>query len=243
MNKIKIISYTLFLLFTSTLLGNTGDSTHPHKRQFGIIYSPEYAYRNLRSSSDDLSSIVSLRNDLEIPKFGYSTGFSFSYQPALNYAFEVQLLFSDKGEQTKKYEFRNAYDRLKEDRVPAYNSFVNHYYYLDVPLKLNYFIINKKVKLFLSAGISTNLFLYQKTNSTIENKNGSIEKVSNIYHPRFENINIAIITGFGMTYPMTDKCIFKIEPLYKRSITSVVNHPVKTYFYSIGVNFGLSFSF
>lgn len=236
-----IICSAVFLFFSLSLFSDNGDSIpiKEGKKQFGIIYSPEYSFRTLRATTE-AKPFSDLRDNIEIPKFGYSTGINFSYQLSSTCSFEVQALFSDKGEKTKKYDLKNPVIVASQDKVPYLISFVNHYYYLDVPLKINYYLITKKIKFYLTAGISANAFLYQKTISTIDYKDGSSETSTSVSHPDFQKINFGVLAGFGMNYNLTDKYTLKLEPVYKHSITSIVTGPVKSYLYSAGINIGFA---
>jgi hypothetical protein len=243
----KICAGLFFLLLPLSLYCNTGDtikkvdSINAEKMQLGLVYSPELAYRTLRSGADG-KWMKDVRDTLEIPKFGYSAGISFSYQLSNKCTFEVEALFSDKGERTKKYELANeVYGN--QDKIPSKSSFVDHYYFLDIPLKINYYLITGKVKLFVSAGASVNTFLYQRTTAIIERKDGSEEKYSTVTHPNFEKLNFALLFGAGLNYDLTDKYVFKLEPVFKHAITPLVNAPVKSYLYSVGINLGISYKF
>lgn len=238
----KLICQVLFLFLSSSLLSNNGDSIRADKKQIGAVYAPEYAFRNLKWNADS-KIFADVRDTLEIAKFGYSAGLTFAYQLNNKCTFEVGALFSDKGERTKKYDLQNSIIIAEQDKVPSTASFINHYYYLDIPLKFNYYLYIKKVKFHLTAGFSTNAFLYQKTTTTIENKDGSSETSSSFYHPNFKKINFSLLAGFGINYNLTDKYVLRVEPLYKRSINSIVEAPVKSYLYSFGLNVGIAYIF
>jgi hypothetical protein len=242
----KIISSFLFFILPFSLFCNaedsikTGDSLPiERKMQFGAIYSPELSYRMLKANAD-AKLMENIRDTMEIPKFGFSAGVNFSCKLTKKCYFEAEALFSDKGERTKQYNLGNTVKDETQDQIPSKSSFNNHYYYLDIPLKINYYLVNKKIKFFISGGLSINAFLYQKTSTTIENRDGSVDKMSAISHPKFEKVNFAALIGVGMSYDLTDKYIFKLEPVYKQSITSIVNTPIKSYLYSIGLNFGIA---
>jgi hypothetical protein len=242
----KIITSFLFLILPFSLFCNTEDSVKigdslptERKMQFGAIYSPELSYRMLKSNAG-AKLMENVRDTMEIPKFGFSAGINFSCKLTKKCYFEAEALFSDKGERTKQYNLGNTVKDETLDRIPSKSSFINHYYYLDVPLKINYYLVNKKVKFFISAGLSVNTFLYQKTSTSIENRDGSVDKKNSISHPKLEKVNLAALFGAGINYDLTDKYTFKLEPIYKQSVTSIVNAPIKSYLYSIGINLGIA---
>ena len=238
----KIILSTLLVLFSCSLFAGTGDSISGEQKQIGIIYSPEYSYRTLKSNADG-ASIADFRNKTEIAKFGYSAGIRFSYLLSSKCGFEIQALFSDKGEQSKKVDLKNTVYISSQDKVPNNSSYVNHYYYLDIPLKINYHVTNNKNSFFLTAGASVNTFLFERTTTTIDNKDGSSEKYSSTSHPKFESVNLALLAGFGFDYHLTDQYSITLSPVFKHSITSITNSTVKGYLYSAGINAGLSYVF
>lgn len=219
-----------------------GDSIKPDKRQVGFVYAPEYAYRTLKSAQDE-RWITETRDEVEVARFGYSTGINFAYKVTAKCMFEAQALFSDKGETVKNYELGNIAIASYLDRIPDKGALINHYYYLDVPLKLNYYLLNSNVKVYVTGGASVNYFLFQKTITILKFKDGSEEKYTSRSQPAFEKINIALLAGFGINYDLSDKYTLKIEPVFKHAITPVINAPVKTYLYSAGINFGVAYTF
>lgn len=238
----KITAFIFLILAPFRLFCGEGDSIKPSKIQLGILYSPEYAYRTLQATPSD-AEIKSVRNFNELPKLGYSTGIYFAYQRNKRWALEAEILFSDKGERTKKYDLGNAVMAKSQSKVPFKTSFIYHYYYVDVPLKVNYYLSTGNVKFYLTGGVSFNSFLYQKTNVTVEMFDGSVEKSSSIGHPQFEKLNFAALAGCGMNYDLTTKYRLKIEPVFKYAFTPIVNAPVKSYWHSAGINFGLAYLF
>jgi opacity protein-like surface antigen len=98
---------------------------------------------------------------------------------------------------------------------------------------------NTKIKLFVSAGISSNLFLAQRTKVSQKFDGGSIESSSSKTMGGYNVVNFAILAGIGMDYDLNDKIKFRIEPIYRRSLNSIVNAPIKGYLYSAGLNIGV----
>jgi hypothetical protein len=238
----KFFSTILLIFLPFAMFCNTDDSVKTKKLQIGALYSPELCYRTLKATSR-AKWIEDMRDTMEIPKFGYSAGVNLAYQLSNKFSFEVELLFSDKGERTKQYSLE--YSAFSEPSLnpPSSVRFSNHYYYLDLPLKLNYYLIKKQVNFYLTTGISINTFLYQTTTSFIEKQDGSVEKTNSTTHPKFQKMNFAAMAGFGISYQLSDKYIFKLEPVFKHGITSIVNAPVKNYLYSVGVNVGIAYTF
>jgi hypothetical protein len=94
----------------------------------------------------------------------------------------------------------------------------------------------------MSAGISGNIFLIEKTTQTTGFTSDDVQ--NNFYnHDGFSNMNMSVLASVGVDCPLINNWIFKIEPVYRRSITPISNTPLKKYLYSLGINFGLFKSF
>ena len=231
---------TLLTIIPLTIFCQDTETT-TKKYSIGLTFSPDYCYRTLKP---DASSkwIADDRNSHEIPKIGYTAGLNLAVNINKRFTFETGLLFSDKGEQTKQYSVVWVDVNGQVDpTMPVANTFIYHYLYLDIPIKVNYYILTGRAKLFLTAGISPNIFLTQKTVSLLEYSDGhtTINTSSGSGYTGFAIINLTFIAGLGFEYNFTKKVYLKIEPIYRRSITSIVNAPIKGYLYSSGLNIGL----
>lgn len=241
----RLFNCLLFVLFPVSAICNTGDSIHPDRMQLGVIYSPDYCYRTLKTTGESKWMAI-MRDTMEIPKFGYTTGLNFIYKISTRWSAETEVLFSDKGFQTKKYAPEGrVISSTPSAKQPLKIAYLNHYYYLDVPIKLNYYIYLGKINFFLSAGVSVNTFLNQTVTTLTTYTDGSTDmNIKKTTRPSsFEKINFALTGGLGMNYNLTEKYTLKIEPVYKHSITSIINAPVKSYLYTAGMNVGISCHF
>ena len=172
---------------------------------------------------------------MEIAKFGYSTGFNLVYRIKNNFTIESGILFSDKGEKTKKYSLENS----PSGNLPISNMDIHHYIYLDIPFKANYYVLTGKLKLFITAGVSANIFLTQKNTSVLGYSDRATEKQTSKINSGLSKINFSFIAGIGIDCPITKKINFKIQPVYRRSINSIIDAPIKSYLYSAGLNLGV----
>ncbi len=214
------------------------DSTNTKNYEMSVSYTPEYSYRTLKANDDEASKLIKeIRDTLDVAKFGYSAGISLIYHPRKKLGIEAGVFFSDKGEKTKK----NTMESLPFGQEAARYSYNFHYYYLTIPVKADYYFLTGKLKVYITAGVSANVLLVQKTTLIITHAN-STERTTTDTDNGFNRINMSVMGGFGLIYPITNKMNLKLEPIYSRSITSIINAPVKEYLYSIGVNVGLMFT-
>jgi hypothetical protein len=238
----KIFKSILFLLLPVSVFCHERDSVRANKFQFGIIYSPEYCYRTLKTNAEN-NWIKEAADDLEIPKFGCSAGVGFGCKLFNKLMFEAEVLYADKGSKSKKNTFENNISIAASGKMPYKSNLVYHYQYIDVPLKLNYYLVNKKINFFVSAGVSVNIFLNQQTETLIEFKDGSSKKFKSSSTAGADNISLTALAGLGINYDFSDRCILKLEPVFKHSITPLANTPLKNYLYSMGINIGIAYTF
>ncbi len=232
-----------FVLFSQTadtvkpnVLPKIKDTTKTHKFEIGFSFSPEYSYRTLKANGDEQSQLVKQSRDtMEIAKFGFTGGVNVAYRINKNIVVETGILFADKGEKTKKMSFSET----APGQSPIYITYKYNDYYLDIPIKANYYIQTGKLKLYVTAGVSANIFLTQKTTILQGHSNSDYEKTTFKVNPGFNRFNLAVLAGAGLNLKMTEKMNLKVEPVYTRCITSIINAPVKAYFYSAGVNIGI----
>ncbi len=221
----RIISFIIFL-FPIFILAQTSDTIKPKSIAIGLTYSPDFCYRITNTNSDN-QWMKDQFDTLEVAKFGFTTGINLDYQFTQKISLSTGILYSDKGEQ------------LRSKIIPTIEKYVDHIHYLDIPLKVNYNIINKNTKIFISAGISSNLFLSSKI---LMQKENSSSRELIIGNSEFSKLNFTSIIGAGLKTNFSPKWSFKFELIYRQSITTVMDAPVKKYFYSIGSNCGLFYT-
>jgi hypothetical protein len=233
----KNFTIICLLLLPTVLMCQDTAATKTSTYEIGITYSPDYSYRTLKPNEAS-KWIADIRDTLEIAKFGYTTGLNMEYHLNKKITLAAGLLWSDKGEQSKTYTIENPVSGY----VPTELKMINHNYYLDIPVKVNYYVFSKKMKLYVTAGISTNVFLNQKITVVSWYYDGTTSNKTSASKPDFKRLNIAAIAGIGMDVNISSKFNLKIEPLLKHSITSATDTPIKTYFYSAGLNFGIFYN-
>jgi hypothetical protein len=231
----------ILLLFIIPFFAFSQDSGKTRKFSVGLNFSPDYGYRTLKTDNLTLNQlIINFRNEREKPKLGYTTGLTFNYYMNKRISFETGLLFSDKGEM---FEWIDApFSTVSNPEPIGVNININyHYYYLDIPLKTNIFLLTGQTKIYLSGGISTNIFISHVSNYSIEFPDGQVKKDSRISNENFLPVNFTALGGFGISYDIKERYIIKLEPTLRYPLHSIIDAPIKSYLYSAGLNLGLSY--
>ncbi len=239
----KFVLYSLFFTFLPfTFFGQNESQPTLKTRAVGFTFSPDFCYRNLKAE-DYLQFIVDDRNSFETPKFGFTTGFNYSMRLSKRFTLEVGVLYSEKGE---KYKLKPNWippNSLDDPAIPTKILGRYHYLYVDIPVRTNFYLTNKKLKLYLTGGISPNIYLIQKTVSIMEFGDGHSTRSVSYDNVGFSRINFAFTAGLGVRYDLSQKLYLQCEPLYRRSITSIISGPIEGYLYSVGLNTGIYYKF
>lgn len=237
-----MIRFTFLILFLTVFIfpinGSSQVISNSKKFSLGILFSPDYNYRYLHSEND-IINLVQLRNDLESARLGFSAGVVARYQFKKRLAFESGIRLFDKG---FKYEMNSkglvnidGTPYTDDPAIPDEMKSIDHYYYVGVPLKLNYYFLRKKISLFISGGFSTDFFLSGNTKSVMYFEDRTEKKTSEM-NEDFNNVNFTGLAGFGLETNVLQKLQLRFEPIFSYSFTPVVDAPMKGHLYSFGAN-------
>ena len=234
----------LILLFLFLPLFSLGQNQTIKETKFavGFCFSPEYFntvfYTNLDGFIDNIDDTNNVSN------LGFSAGISVLYKLNDKFTIESGLSYYQSG--WEDWEAIKFFYLPKEPGDIIYPITASYYKYrfISLPLKMNYFFINSKLKLFASAGIvvnylsETNVHAYEfYTNDLI------IERYYKMSKEYFNSFNFQIIAGFGADYDLNKHFKLRIEPYFRRSVNSVSNTQIKNYMYSAGANMGVYYKF
>ncbi|MEO6902690.1 MAG: outer membrane beta-barrel protein [Bacteroidia bacterium] len=234
MKKILITLVVTFFIVIGCMA-----SDNPRHLSIGIIYRPNFGYRTLKPNSTPYAQYIAhLRDSIEIPKFGYATGLSFVYRFTKRLAFETGLQFSQGGYKTKKNypDWGTTSPSLPKMVVDDYN-----YNYLNIPVKLNIYLLTGRVQVFISGLASANVLLSNTKVSTLQFDDGHTSTQDQIAPKNASFFNFAAAASIGFGFDLTKRLNLTLEPNYKKSITSLDNSAIKGYLYSAGVTAGLYF--
>ncbi len=241
----KILLSATLILLTCFLIAQ--DTLKQKRFYVGAFASPDYSYRILPNNTGFNKTIADLRNSYEIPKFAYTVGIEASYKINKWFNFSLGVQYSIKGEQTKNQDL--TYSSSQPRRGFVYNNYPGiskmsikyNDAYLDIPLRLDIYFTRKKIAPFITTGISTNIFLYERniahetfsdghqiTNSSINSNSG------------YNRVNLQGQFGAGIDIAFK-KSNFRIFPIYRMSVLRVNSGSVNGYFYSLGL--GLNYFF
>ena len=235
----KKILFVIILFVSTTVLAQSVDSIKFKRVKVGIVFSPDYCYRLLNYHSSN-KWVQDLRNDEEVPTFGYTTGISLKIDATSKIVLETGFYYSIKGERTKTIEFTWA---TPSSDYPSKSKTQYQYKYIDIPLKVQYFLGSKRIKPFISVGVSATIFSEKKTKVILEFSDGHKASENSTTDLACLKFNLVTIVGFGIKYDLSKRIFIIIEPVYRQFINSiVVDRSAKEHPFSIGTNFGVYYT-
>ncbi|MBR9854045.1 MAG: outer membrane beta-barrel protein [Algicola sp.] len=128
---------------------------------------------------------------------------------------------------------------IAENSVPALDGkMVQQLGYIEVPLEVNYAVLDKKFGVDLIGGFSS-LFLVD--NSVLLESNDLVTEVGKANN--INSLNFSANVGMGLNYKFSPKIKINVEPVFKYQLNTFSNVSGNFQPYSIGVYSGFSFKF
>lgn len=202
----------------------------------------------------EISDRLSIRSGLHKVGYGYETGdieFSSSLDGAItdqmnniDYAATARtLVVKSKAGSTAVSVNESANDQAF-NLEGANNSFARdgtmsqQFGYLEVPLELNYALVDRKVGINLIGGFSSLFLVNNSVSLTSGNQTTEMGEANNM-----NNLNFSTNIGLGIDYNFTPKVKLNIEPLFKYQLNTFSEVDGTFNPFSIGIYSGLSFKF
>ena len=110
--------------------------------------------------------------------------------------------------------------------------------YLEVPLELDYALIDRKFGLNILGGVSSLFLIDNSVTLTSGELTTEIGEANNI-----NSVNFSTNVGFGVNYKFTPKIRFNVEPVFKYQLNTFSDVSGDFRPFSIGVYSGLNFKF
>ena len=109
-------------------------------------------------------------------------------------------------------------------------------------MRLDIYLSKKKIAPFISAGISTNIYVFGKTieHETYVDGHHATESYFSSNKGDFTRVNPQFQLGAGVDMALK-KARIRIFPIYRMSVLSVFQKPSNAYFYSVGL--GINYFF
>ena len=207
--------------------------------QIGINVSPDVCFRTLKNNDGSASSnlVIDQRNKNETVKVGYTLGLNVCFNIKKFVGLEAGIQYSNKGYQTKKQDL--AFGQPNPS-LPNQSKFVYDYHCIDIPVKVNFTIGKKKVRLFTSVGLTTNVFI-KETQTSFWYYSNHTDKKTNTANYDYNKVNLSPMVSVGIDYKINGRMNLRVEPTFRYGVLKIINAPVTGYLYSGGLNISYYF--
>jgi hypothetical protein len=233
-------AWTIIILTTFWINYGWSQYSNNSKFRLGISYLPYSCYRQL-NYQDGNRWLNDFLNNTEISKYGFSAGLALQYRLNRKIRIESGIQYSDLGNKTIKVPLGWI---TTNQAYPVSSYTVFHYQFIGIPLVVHYCIAVNKITCFFSGGFSGSVFLNKRTTVISEYEDGHQTKNSSNKDIGYTKFNLAAVIGFGVSYDLSKKLLFQLQPVFVQSLHSIIiDQNAKVYLFSIGVNFGLLYSF
>ena len=232
--EIKPMRYNLLLLAFFISVPILGQEYNSSKIALGFFYSPNLSYRNL--SQNDL--VADFRDNTEVVKYGQSFGLVFLYRISHLLGLESGVNTQIRGFQTK---LQDVIIAEPNPEIPDKIKTVDRFYYLGFPLKLTLYKNFKKISVIPAVGIIGNVLLHQDI--LFIGKTGEQTDVRKTVHTNdYRSFIITSIVGFGINWNISESIDLMITPTFQYDIVPVMDAPLNTNLWDLGINFGCLFN-
>jgi hypothetical protein len=197
--------------------------------------------------SYNISPKLSVRSGINKVDYGYDTN-EISFSPALAVSSNEKINNIDYSLSSRNLIVRNSSEaRAAQDalavEVSAQNPerdgrMVQQFGYIEVPLELNYALVDRKLGIHLIGGLSS-LFLVD--NSVTLESNGDTTEMGAANN--LNSLNFSTNIGLGIQYELSSKLQLNVEPVFKYQLNTFSDAAGNFNPYSIGVYSGLSLKF
>ena len=233
----QIFLFLLTIPFYSVRGQETKYHAGKNKLSIGFNFSPDYNFRALKNNDGSSSSdiIIKTRNDAEIGKFGYTTGFNICFSLAKMIRFETGIQYSNKGYQTKK---QDLIYQQPNPGLPVRSKFIYNYGYIDIPFALNFTMGKSKARFVSSAGFTTNFLIKETQTNILEYANGKSDKKKQPATFDYKKVDISPLISIGIDYKINDKMVLRATPTFRYGVLKIIDTPVTEYLWNAGIDIG-----
>lgn len=228
------------------------------------IGTPESVFRQLSVYGVEagMEENVDFRNSIESARLGSTYGLRFGYTLTPNITLNSGLFVSKKGERIAGGNYPSYFTPASDTAYRVYKilhnpglsgsqpgtqqngdyiSVDNSYTYLSVPVEMQYSLLQRKrLRGYASAGAGFNYLVSARATIIEMQVRGNNSTSANIIN-RLNKLDVQLQGSIGLEYTLTKQTSLLVEPVYKRSIISMLPsyYKMQHYHRSLGVNFGV----
>ena len=218
------------------------------------IIPDESYYNNMENEIYSFSGGVDLKYQIE-KKLSFQTGLFYSKLGQVNndviayrypddkYEFVIPTSVGPIDINSEKIPKELADSDIREDstgNILYFNADIyQNFEYIEVPLLINYKILDKRFGVQLTGGLSPGFMVNNNAYFQVDKQEIMIDRSEEFYTVIYNSI-----VGLGLNYAVSKKINFSLSPTFKYSLRSIrKDHSIEYYPYSFSIYTGISYSF
>ncbi|MCK5839493.1 MAG: outer membrane beta-barrel protein [Bacteroidales bacterium] len=218
------------------------------------IIPDESYYNNLENEIYSFSGGVDLKYHIR-KKLSFQTGLFYSKLGQVNndvvayrypddkYEFVIPTSVGPIDINSEKIPKELADSDIREDstgNILYFNADIyQNFEYIEVPLLINYKILDKRFGIQLAGGLSPGFMVNNSAYFQVDKQEINIDRTEEFYTVIYNSI-----VGLGLNYAVSKKINFSLAPTFKYSLRSIrKDHSIEYYPYSFSIYTGISYSF
>jgi len=232
----RVLFFVLTLAFCVVHGQETKSQKEQNKISIGFNFSPDYNFRTLKQNGESPSGglVIKSRNDIEIAKFGYTTGLNICINITNFLRIGTGIQYSNKGYKTKN---RDLIWAQPDPSLPTKSKFIYSYQYIGLPAEAEFIFGKSKIRFLSSLGVMTNFLLKVKQVNILEYSDGKTNKNSQSITD-FNKIDISPMISFGIDYKINQKTHLIAEPTFRYGVIKTKDAPITENLWNVGLNIG-----
>ena len=232
----------LVFIFSFPYLLCSGQNADNNFSRFSIgvnasVNSSNFAYKALEEEN---KLLIDWLKDISSPKKAFNAGLAIQYRLTNRLELESGVQYTRQASERNVYSFESNVIDLGIDRSQSKIRLD----YLEIPLRLNYRLIDRDLFFYLTGGIAANVFLKDQTKNILHYKNGNTFEAGNdLGNQDLNKVITSLMAGFGLGYNVLPGFSIRLEPLFRYGIQSIAK-PVSLTMqnYSYGLQGGVYFN-
>lgn len=207
----------------------------------GLMGSLDYTNRTLDFTAEN-EWVAATRDRNEIGNTGSAVYSQVRYKFNNRLSVEGGVGYSNRSYKTK---FEDLYWTSDDPALPVKSRTIYRFKYITLPLNINYSVYtHNKIRLFVTAGVATNIFLARRTKVQSTLADGKDNNYAFSKRGGYTTFTATARGGIGFDYQVMKRFTLRIEPYYQRTIRSITaDDTAKEYIYALGLATGLFYSF
>lgn len=234
MKQFLVIITCILFTFTSQAQG----IFEHHKFRIGLSVTPFYSYRNLKAP-DNLQMVVDGFNAIDKAKIGYSASLNLLFAVQKRITIETGVWFTDRGYKNQA----SIPSTTNPNASIGVGKYRYHYNYVGIPIKANLYLVNRKVRLFVSGGINSSVLVASFQNASFQFDDGRTVKervqgnLDNTY------LILSAVAGIGLDIQLIKRLSLRFEPMFSYGFYNSDDNNIHYLPYEIGGTVGLHLGF